>query len=456
MKPRSTAISVLALLGLAMGAGAALARPGLSTGTAHGLPPVSARPPGAPSEPAWLPGEVLTLLPPGARAPGAVAVLEVDGEPGASSHALVERVPVPGRAPGAGDWVELEYTIDPHLDAQVRAVLEQGRVPLGHVIVMDPADGAVLSYVSTDPLTFPATRTYPTASLMKVVTAAAVLRRAPEAAKRSCRYAGSPYEVRKRHLTPPRSGGRVDSFWRALAISNNQCFARLAVRDLGAEAVLDEMKALGLLEAPAPGHAAGVVEPIESTLDLGHLGSGLAGSFISPLAAVRLAGVLARGQSVRPRWIARARDPLGRDLLLPLREAPVQVWPPELSAELRELMVGVTARGTAKSAFRNGRGAPLLGPVRVSGKTGRLSGKNPEGRYEWFIGVAPAEQPSVAIAAVVVNGPLWWSNASQIAARVLHGIFCDGGPCRPEAARRLRPDTVAREPEPRASEGSDG
>ena len=62
-------------------------------------------------------------------------------------------------------------------------------------------------------------------------------------------------------------------------------------------------------------------------------------------------------------------------------------------AELRELMVGVVARGTAKSAFRDTRGRPLLGPVRVAGKTGSLSGVDPKGRYEWFIGVAPAESP---------------------------------------------------------------
>ena len=34
-----------------------------------------------------------------------------------------------------------------------------------------------------------------------------------------------------------------------------------------------------------------------------------------------------------------------------------------------------------------------LGDVRVAGKTGNLSGKDPKGRYEWFMGVAPAESP---------------------------------------------------------------
>jgi peptidoglycan glycosyltransferase len=395
------------LLSLCLAAQASAA-PLESVGPDAAPPAVSAHPPAEPATPR-APAELLEMLPPRAALPGA----------------------------GAPTGVEFEYTIDPELDRQVQEVLKVGRVNLGHVILMNPSDGAILSYVSTDPTMFPATRTYPTASLMKVVTAAAVMRHAPEAAKRDCRYAGSPYDVTNRHLRPPREGGRIDNFWRSLAISNNQCFARLAVHDVGEEAMLAEMERLGLLEPPAAGHAVGRVEPIESPLDLGHLGSGLAGSFISPLAAVRLASVLAEGKLVQPYWIERVTDESGRALLLPGREPPRAVLSAEVAAELRELMVGVVARGTAKSAFRDPRGRPLLGPVRVSGKTGSLSGLDPKGRYEWFIGVAPAEKPTIAIATVVVNGPVWWRNASQISALVLQRVFCPDSRCDPEAANRL-------------------
>src|SRR5262249_54997946 len=156
--------------------------------------------------------------------------------------------------------------------------------------------------------------------------------------------------------------------WRALAISNNQCFARLAIGDVGADAMLGEMASVGLFEAPAPGHPAGTFAPVQDALDLGRLGCGLAGSFISPLAAVRLAGALADGELVRPRWIARVEDSDGRALGLPPPEAPQRIWSPELSGRLRELLVGVTTLGTARRAFADEHGAPILGPVRVAGK----------------------------------------------------------------------------------------
>jgi TonB family protein len=397
------------------------------------LPAVSAHPPVAPPAHA----DLSELLPPGARAPGGptgwVSAAEAGAEGGAgASGPFVERVE---RASASGDAEEpivVAYTVDRELELRVRELLRRGGVELGSVLLMDPASGALLAYVSTDPVAFPVTRTYPTASLAKVVTAAAILRRAPEAETRECRYLGSPYQLGPEELVAPSQGGSVDSFWRALAISNNQCFARLAVGDVGAEAMLSEMASVGLLEAPAPGHPAGRFAPVHDALDLGRLGSGLAGSFISPLAAVRLAGVLAHGELVRPHWIAHASDAEGRSIALPEPEAPQRVWLPEVADHLRELLVSVTTLGTAKKAFQDARGEPILGPVRVAGKTGTLSGEDPAGVYQWFIGVAPADAPRLAIAVVVVDGGHGRHSASQIAAELLHEVFCDAELCAPE------------------------
>jgi hypothetical protein len=74
--------------------------------------------------------------------------------------------------------------------------------------------------------------------------------------------------------------------------------------------------------------------------------------------------------------------------------------------------------------------------VKVAGKTGSLNGKDPDGRYEWFIGVAPADRPTIAIAAVLVQAPLYWVSASQVAAEVLKVVFCPKGVCSAAAAER--------------------
>ncbi len=384
----------------------------------------------APIAPPPVPEEVLRRLPPSARS----------GPPQPSSDPApfaIERIEAPEGSAGILGPLEVEYTIDPGLTRAVFDVLRRGRVKLGHVIVMDPRDGRVLSYVSTDPVGFPPTRPYPMASLMKVVTAAAVLDTAPQAASRPCLFRGSPYALNVALLNPPRQG-QTASFERALAMSNNQCFAQLAVHDVGARRMLAELATLGVLESPGPGHAPGEVDAIGSPLALGKLGSGLAGSRLAPLAAARLAASLADGELVSPRWIERVTDASGIELALP-EDAPRKVFGPGVTRELREMLVETTLSGTARRAFRDPKGRPLLASIRVAGKTGSLSGPDPKGRYEWFIGVAPADAPRIAVATVVVHQDKRWHGASDIAAGVLRAVFCSDGACTPEPTLAVAP-----------------
>jgi cell division protein FtsI/penicillin-binding protein 2 len=102
---------------------------------------------------------------------------------------------------------------------------------------------------------------------------------------------------------------------------------------------------------------------------------------------------------------------------------------------LRELLIETTRTGTARRAFQR-RGRALLAPVTVAGKTGSLSGKNPDGRYEWFVGVAPAERPEISIAVLTVHRGYWLRSSSQLAAEVLRQVFCPNGICSADAADR--------------------
>ncbi len=409
------------------------------------LETASAAPPAGPPAPA--PRVLVERLPPTVR-PFAARDGLVWKRPGGDAIVeLVEDAPLgpprPGLAVLDGSSFEIEYTLDPALDAWVRAMLARADVVYAHVIVMDPRSGEVLAYVSTDPEGFPATRLYPTASLMKVVTAAAALRADPAVAGASCRYLGSPYIVQASHLEPPAAGGRVHSFLGALAASNNQCFARLAVHAVGRDPLLEELERTGMLSSPAPLHAPGRVDPVSGPLELALLGSGLRGSYVTPLAAARLAAALAHGERVEPRWIRRVTDAEGRALALPPSAPRRPVWPASLARTLRELMVGVTERGTARRAFQAPDGSSRLGPIQVAGKTGTLSGDDPAGLYQWFMGVAPAASPELAVTALTVDGTV---SASEVAAAVFEQVFCGGeGVCTEERLDALQARAAARE-----------
>lgn len=341
-----------------------------------------------------------------------------------------------GDARGPDGLYRVEYALDSELNRQVFQILHNAQVKQGHVIVLDPATGRVLAYASTDPVSFPPTRAYPSASIIKVITAAAILELDPRAGSRTCRYEGSPYRLEPFQVYPPRYG-RVVSFPRALATSNNQCFAQLAVNEVGRMGLLGAIDRFGFLDAAAPGHAAGTATPGQSDYDLGRLGCGLAGCNITPLHAAKLAATLATGESVEPWWIDRVLDSSGRVLGLPDRSTPRRVMSPASAAQLRNMMVSTTTEGTARRAFTDRHGRPRLGSIRVAGKTGNLSGTNPTGRYEWFIGAAPAEAPKIALAVVQVQGRSWIKKSSEIAVDVLADIFCDAGDCDAENAARF-------------------
>jgi cell division protein FtsI/penicillin-binding protein 2 len=334
-----------------------------------------------------------------------------------------------------GDY-SVEYSFDARLTERILRILKRGRVKRGHVIALDTRTGRVLAYVSTDPLVFPPERSYPAASLVKVVTAAAALQHAPKSAHRPCLYNGNQYRLSPSRVHRPKRGNKA-SLERALATSNNQCFAQLAVDTVGSDALLSTIEDFGWLDSPAPGHAAGSVDPGKTDYDLGRLGCGLAGARITPLHAVQLAATLASGEQIEPWWVDRVVDGRGHSLQLPERHQPRRVISDETAEELRSMLVRTTTHGTARSAFRDRRGRPKLRDIKVAGKTGNLTGGKPHGRYEWFVGVAPASKPTVAIAVLQLQSNLWWSKSSELAADVLQEIFCDRGRCEASHADRF-------------------
>lgn len=430
---------VVAAVALLLGWSGGLAwQRGASAPSAAALPAVSAAPPTALRPPEG------ALAPPLSRDRFGLArqhAAEID--PSAVPR-LVEWLDARGRPASppptgltaARTPFRVEYSLDEALTAEVFEILRKARVARGHAIVLDPRSGRLLAYVSTDPETFPPDRAYPAASIVKVITAAAMLEKGVAHDAPSCVYRGNQYRLHWRRLDRPRSG-RNTTLEQALASSNNQCFSQWALHDLGEGRLVQTLERFGWLDPPAPGHEAGRLDPIETKLDLGRLGSGLDGLRVTPLHVATLASVLTHGRWVEPWWIDRLVDAEERSIPRAAPRVSRRVLSPERAEALRSMMVATTLRGTAKSAFRSRRGRPLLGDVRVAGKTGNVTGSDPFGRYEWFLGLAPAEQPRIAVVVLQLQSNLWWTRSTEIAARILQSVFCDRAGCRAERSNRF-------------------
>tara|TARA_B110000305_G_C19079685_1_gene465606 strand:- start:309 stop:650 length:342 start_codon:yes stop_codon:yes gene_type:complete len=82
----------------------------------------------------------------------------------------------------------------------------------------------------------------------------------------------------------------------------------------------------------------------------------------------------------------------------------------------------------------------VLGDVKVAGKTGNLTGQDPYGRYEWFVGLAPADDPRIGVVVLQLQSNLWWKKSSELAANILKEVFCDRNGCRAQLADRWTGD----------------
>jgi cell division protein FtsI/penicillin-binding protein 2 len=96
--------------------------------------------------------------------------------------------------------------------------------------------------------------------------------------------------------------------------------------------------------------------------------------------------------------------------------------PEEVARTLGQMMEKTVTAGTSAKVFSR-YARKLRSDVGVAGKTGSLTGHNPPGMYEWFVGFAPIEEPKIAVASLVVNREVWHIKGTYVAQAVMKEFF---------------------------------
>lgn len=360
------------------------------------------------------------LPPPKVEPPAPIREAELQGaHKGADGHLVLPRQPEPRPTTLRGD-----------LQEGVEAYLARTGLAYGAVVLVDPQTGHILAMADTrDPsdrvgeigrLTEP---TVPAASVIKVVTAAALLENGATPATTAC-FHGGLHGLDGSHLVERPSDRRCETLTEALARSSNAAFARFALRDLPEGALHKTAEAFGFNRG-IPSDVSVVPSTFSDAgakLDRARAAAGFAGSTLSPLHAAWLATVVASDGRVERLSAWRDNTSAANLLADPARAAPA--ISAETAAALRQMMVQTTVAGTGSRAFA-ARPKSLRG-MEIGGKTGSLSA--PEGELfrhvSWFIGFAPAEHPRVAVAALAINGWKWKVKAPTLA-RDAMGLYFD-------------------------------
>lgn len=305
----------------------------------------------------------------------------------------------------------------------VRRTMDLYRVRYGAVVVINVKTCQPIAVVSKGP-GFSAFKTYPAASLIKLVTASAAieLQHIPP-------YALFYFDSRNasqsiRALTNGYDDGRHSiTFSMALAKSNNPVFGKLALYKVGDDNFQTYLDRFYFNKSLGPSFIQISRASVDdNSVDIAQTGAGLnPDTTLSPFHAALIAQAIA----------SNGRMCVPYEGFSSAAQHKKQIISPSTARELIEMMRLTVTRGTSRRAFFNRRGRYILANISVAGKTGSIHGDDPEGDYEWFVGIAPVKDPQVAVAALVVNGNRWTIKGSYLGAQALLAYFF------PDAAKKL-------------------
>jgi len=359
----------------------------------------------------------------------------------------------------------IRLTIDIHLQKLVEDMYGERR---GALVAIDPTNGEVLAFVSKpsfDPNLFvegidheswdelnnsidkPLLNrglrgTYPPGSTYKPFMGLAAL----ETGKRtpgSVTMDGGSWTFGGHTFRSGHALGPVD-LHRSIVKSSNVYYYQLA-NDMGVNAIHDFMKPLGFGQITGidlPGEARGVLPSTDwkrttyrrpeqqkwyagETISLG-IGQGYNNFTMLQLASAT-ATLAAGGVRHVPHLVKARQDAVSLQLHeLPQPAAQSLGYRPEHVALVKRAMVGVTQEGTSRAVFV---GAPYLS----GGKTGTAQAVTigQKSRYNaaklaehqrdhsLYIAFAPAEQPRIAVAAIVENAGFGAAHAAPLVRRVM-------------------------------------
>jgi peptidoglycan glycosyltransferase len=329
-----------------------------------------------------------------------------------------------------------KLTVDPSLQTTTLALMRAHHLPEAAVVLMDTATGRLLVYASHvdrgDRHDLCAEAAAPSASVFKVVTAAALVEDAHLGADTKKCYSGGEQRINAPDLVDnPQRDRWCTTLGDALGRSINTVFARLATEHL-VPSQLDAMaRRFGYgqpIPFDVPVQASALHVPNEP-LAFARTAAGFWNTSLSPLGAVELSAIVARGgDTIKPSVVDSVMSD-GGELLWSAPDAPPshRVVATETAAELQTMMARTVSEGTSYRAFHDGSGRAFLPGIAVGGKTGTLTDGETQRYYTWFTGFAPLRaEPGagqVAVAALVVNGPSWEIKANVLARDVLRAYF---------------------------------
>lgn len=327
-----------------------------------------------------------------------------------------------------------ELTLDPVVQRAAEKVMQKYRVPEAGVVALSPKTGEVIAYAShvegKAKFDVNARAEAPAASVFKVVTGSALVERGGLTHRTEQCYRGGRSKILADEL---REDPQRDKWCATLGIamgrSLNVVFGRLAQKHLTPEDLTKMGGAFGFGAAvpfDVPNDAP-LIDVPSDPVEFARTAAGFWNTTLSPLAAASMAQTIAAdGITLRPRIVRSVS--LGGETLFTAPSEPTvlrRAIDARTAEEVTQMMQNTVSAGSAYSTFHDARGRSYLPGIDVAAKTGTLTREKENRHYTWLVAFAPAQDPEIAVAALVVNTPTWHIKGPHLALEVLRAYFTE-------------------------------
>lgn len=312
------------------------------------------------------------------------------------------------------DGSKVTFTVDPDIQAKLEKMLDENNVAHSGVVLMEPGTGRIRAFVShtegKPAVTDLARKSLaPSASVFKVITAAALMESAGvDPAKNTCYHGGRSGLTAENVKGNPRKDHKCADLQAALAWSINSIMAKLTYNHLKKQDLEVWAERFGYnteipFEFPVEVSTA---EFVDDPIERARAAAGFYHTHLSPLHGAMIGAALANdGVMMQPSIVEKLEASDGTELLKFEPKMFKRVMNPETAQKLGEMMVLTTTAGTARRYFQH-RGA-FPKDIVVSGKTGTLSHYNPYLGFTWFVGYAERGGEKIAVSGLAANTPTW-------------------------------------------------
>ncbi|WP_415064213.1 penicillin-binding transpeptidase domain-containing protein [Bdellovibrio sp.] len=331
--------------------------------------------------------------------------------------------------------VTLNYTLDETLQSEADRLLKSYKPDYGAIFMIDASTGEVLamsSFQRDNPhaANLNLQATFPAASVFKVVTATAAVDKAGVTPEHKIRYNGGAYTLYKKNVLSDKvtRWTNVITLKDAFARSINTAFGRLSIENLHPEDLNEYANRFMFnQEIPAdfPVEMGVAYVPPGKGFELAEVASGYnKTNRMSPVQGAMIAASVANnGQVVIPYLVSSVEDEKGATLYEGATLTSGNIMTKESAAKVRELMEQTVTAGTSRRSFRPIMKDRKFREIEMGGKTGHLTGDNPRGRVDWFVGYALDQERKIAVAAITVNKKFWTVKSAHLGQSMFRKYF---------------------------------